>query len=86
MTAWGVTSEKKFTIMSFASKAQFRRRTCHELNPILELNTWNFRRLNQLRMASWLLTGLAVLPAYLSREFRLWKGFDLEGGRFMCQT
>ena len=35
---------------------------------------------------NWIWNGSAVLPAWLSREFRLWNGFDSDAETFMCRT
>ena len=51
-----------------------------------ELSSCEVRRLNQLETADTIRIGLAVLHAWLNREYRLWIGFDSDSTLHMSRA
>ena len=69
-----------------SSKAQFRRRTFHEPNLITWIKYMKSSASESVKNGYFIWNGSAVLSAWLSREFRLWNGFDSDAEPFMSRT
>ena len=72
-----------FKLLFWKNWTRLNTRKVSEPNLIPWLSTRKVQRLNQSRTAIWIWNGSAVLSAWLSREFRLWSGFDSDAEPFM---